>query len=695
MSKKYISFALALLMLITVFASCNNGNTDDEITDTEAPKNIEIDISDYSIVYSKQTISSGKKKATELQGLIKDAISAELTVALDEETQEQEKEILVGITNREQSTDVYKKIDGRGYAVSVINEKIIITAYDAELLSSAFAYFNDTYVKDANGTKLTLPSPLCYISEPLTTTDIIKNGTAIYSIIRSEEASYNITECAKGLYSTISQLTGASINFTTDYLKSGEVANSESFEILVGDTNRPESKQVKASLKINEYAVQKVGNKIVIIGSSDSGTAKAKDAFIEIIYDSLGQTVDGKCDLLIKNDVYKSEVGNFVWLLNVPKYSNGKLGGIADVSEDAYELVYTDTTAEKFSKYCEALEEQGYTLYAKNEIKGNLYRSYYKDNKELVYTYYTKTDNSVRIIVSPFNDGLLPLSFETTDEKVTEFSVTQLKLDYDNKGNGMTYIVTLEDGSFIVIDGGSNGGSNADWLHRKLQELNKREGTPVIAAWYLTHIHQDHCGAFANFATKYGSQYVLEYAIHNLPTKYIGDVDSDGLLSKFFENGTFKKTVNAFVGEAKTVRAHTGMKFNIHGAEFEVLHTWEDCYPTALESQNDSSVVTRMTLAGQTFLWLGDIQKQSADIIIDNFGDYVKSDYLQLAHHGLANGGSWEFYRTVDPTVAFWPTSNAIFNEQSKGNGPAGLLFKAGTVTEHIISEQGDKTIKF
>ena len=46
MSKKIISFALALLMLITVLASCKNGNTDDEGTDTEAPASIEIDISD-------------------------------------------------------------------------------------------------------------------------------------------------------------------------------------------------------------------------------------------------------------------------------------------------------------------------------------------------------------------------------------------------------------------------------------------------------------------------------------------------------------------------------------------------------------------------------------------------------------------------------------------------------------------------
>lgn len=694
MTKRFFALILSLLMLLFVFASCTDNKKDKADSNNVLHESIEVDLSKYSIIYSKENSSVTKKQASELQSIIKETASVELELKNDNEGEE-DKEILVGMTVREQSADIYKKLNGRGYAIGVIGEKIIITAYDGELLSEAFSYFCDTYLKNANGAKLTLSRTLCYVSEPLATTDIIKEGTANYTIIRSEQASYNITECTKGLFNSISQLTGVSINLATDYLKAGETPDSSLPEILIGDTNRPETQQVKASLGANEYAIQKVGNKIVIVGSSESLTVKAKDAFIDIVRDSLGYTVDGKCDLLLKNDVYKNDIGNLAWLTNIPQYSSGKLGGIADVSKDAYELVYTDTSAEEFDRYCEALQEQGYTLYDKNEINENLYRSYYKDNEELVYTYYTKKDNSVRIIASPFNDGLLPLTFETTN-KVTDFSVTQLKLDFANSGNGMSYIITLEDGSFIVIDGGSAGNSsckNADWLHQKLQELNKREGTPVIAAWYLTHIHQDHCGAFADFATKYGSQYVLEYAIHNLPTKYIGDRDADNLQSKFYENGSYAKAVNAFVGEAKTVRVHTGMKFNIHGAEFEVLYTWEDCYPTVIETQNDCSVVTKMTLADQTFFWTGDIQKQASDIIMENFGSYVKSDYLQLAHHGWANGGSWELYRAVDPTVVFWPTTTEGFNEQSQSNGPSGQLLDAGTAKEHIVSEQGDYTV--
>ena len=691
MKKRISILALALITLLSVFTSCKNTNNGNGDAETDTNKFLEINLSEYTIVYSKDSSTSSKKQATALQSQIKDALSLELPVMADKETAEQEKEILVGMTNRQNSTDTYKKITGRSYVVATDGQKIIITAYNSDLLSLAINYFSDTYLKATEGTTLLISPSSCYISDPEPATEIVKNGAAVYSVVRAEDASYNITECAKGLYSTISQLTGTTVTITTDFLKKDELPDSESFEILVGDTNRPETQEVKTSLKANEYAIRKIGNKIVIVGVSDSGTSKAKDAFLDIVYASLGQTVDGKSDLLIKDDVYKSDIGNTAWLLNIPEY-DAAFSGIADVSNDAYELLYSDTSAEKLEQYCEKLTESGYTLYNRREVNGNLYCSYYKTNTELVYAYYTARDSSVRIIVSPYNNGLLPLSY-TSGEKITEASVTQLKLDYDNKGNGMTYIITLEDGSFIVIDGGSNGGSNADFIHQKLQELNKRDGTPVIAAWYLTHIHQDHSGGFASFASKYGSQYVLEYAFHNLPTKYIGDVSSDGLLSSFYDGGTYKRTVNSFVGDAKTVRVHTGMKFNIHGAEFEVLHTWEDCYPEPLESQNDSSVVTKMTLNGKTFLWTGDIQKQSAEIILASYGNYISSDYLQVAHHGLANGGSWEFYRTVAPTVAFWPTSNVIFNEQSQGNGPAGLLFKAGTVSEHIVSEQGDYTV--
>lgn len=689
--KKVFTLLLALLLVLISLASCKKSKTQGDNTDDDI-RNIEIDLSEYCIIYSDENSPNDKDQASALQESISSVLSVTLPLETDANSDTESKEILVGITDREQSISTYRQIGGKGYAIQLNGNKIVITAYNDELLASAVQYFVDTYVSTANGTVVTIPENLFFTSELEDTSNIVSGGKAVYSIVRGDDSSDNIAEFAREIYTAIYKATGITLEIKTDYLKRGEVADSTSYEILIGDTNRPESKEVKNSLKANEFAVRTVGNKIVITGCYDVTTARAKNAFISDIDEALGRKIDGKCDLLIPKDNDKKGKGNSAWVVDVPRYEGGNLENIADVDSDIYEMLYTDTNVTEFGTYCKSLETAGYTLYDKNEVNGNVYCSYFKTNKQLVYAYYTSNEKSVRIIVSAFKDGLLPLTFNST-EKVTEFSVTQLGLDYDAEAIGMSYIITLEDGSFIVIDGGTSKGTNVDHLHQKLQELNKKSGTPVIAAWYLTHVHQDHCNAFTSFATKYGSQYKLEYAIHNIPSKAVADLSPDGPMSSYYESGKYTNAVEAFVGEVKVVRVHTGMRFNIHGAQFEVLYTWEDCFPDVLESINDTSVVMRMTLAGQTFLWTGDIEKQASAIIVAAWGDYVKSDYLQLAHHGWTNGGSWDLYRRIMPTVAFWASDDTDFESLVHSSHPVGKLCQLGCIKEHIISGRGDRTL--
>ena len=691
--KKIFALLLALVFILSLLVSCKNNVTNTGTFGTES-EIVEVDLSEYTIVYSETDLSNDKKHAETLQSSISENLSVALTIENDKNSDPSSKEILVGVTEREQSVNVYREIDGKGYAVAKDGDKIVIIAYNDDLLASAVEYFVDTYIETATGAIVILPKNFCHISELENTNDIVKNGTAIYSIVRGEDSNDNIASYARDIYNAIFDATGIALEIKTDYLKRGEVADSTSYEILIGDTNRPESKEVKDSLNANEYAVKTVGNKIVIMGWYDATTVKAKDAFIIDIAGSLGRKIGDKRDLLITKDNGKKGIGNSSWIVDVPKYMGGSLANIADVDSNIYELFYTDTSAEEFEMYCSSLGTSGYTLYDRNEKNGNIYCSYFKSNSQLVYGYYTAHEQSVRIIVSPFNDGLLPLTFNST-EKVTEFSVTQLELDYSaQNGGGMSYIITLEDGSFIVIDGGTSTGTNIDHLHQKLQELNKRSGTPVIAAWYLTHVHQDHCNAFTAFAAKYGNQYKLEYAIHNIPSKTVADLSPDGPMSSYYETGKYTKAVKTFIGEVKVVRVHTGMKFNIHGAEFEVLYTWDDCFPNVLTTINDYSTVIRMTLAGQTFLWTGDIQKQASSIIVSTWGDYVKSDYLQLAHHGWYNGGSWELYRLISPSVIFWTISSEAYQKNyNSPTNPAGQLNLAGGIKENIVAGDGDRTI--
>ena len=47
------------------------------------------------------------------------------------------------------------------------------------------------------------------------------------------------------------------------------------------------------------------------------------------------------------------------------------------------------------------------------------------------------------------------------------------------------------------------------------------------------------------------------------------------------------------------------------------------------------------------------------------FGDHLKSDMVQVAHHG-AVGCESDFYDTVAPTVLWWPVAYSAFESQAK-----------------------------
>ena len=71
---------------------------------------------------------------------------------------------------------------------------------------------------------------------------------------------------------------------STDWIKGvrrGQYTTVEGKEILIGNTNRTESRDALAELGENEYVIRWSGDKLVIIGSDNYTTKVAVDAFIE------------------------------------------------------------------------------------------------------------------------------------------------------------------------------------------------------------------------------------------------------------------------------------------------------------------------------------------------------------------------------------------------------------------------------
>ena len=97
-----------------------------------------------------------------------------------------------------------------------------------------------------------------------------------YVLVRSDQASKEVREAAAALKVRLEQMTGTTFKLVTDFGAKNEK------EILIGETNRSESKSVQASLgTYSSFGIQKKGNKIVICGKNDYSTVNATKFWLD------------------------------------------------------------------------------------------------------------------------------------------------------------------------------------------------------------------------------------------------------------------------------------------------------------------------------------------------------------------------------------------------------------------------------
>lgn len=109
---------------------------------------------------------------------------------------------------------------------------------------------------------------------------ILVADLAKYTLIRSENASDTLRDRIRILNQKLNSITPIS-GYRDDYYKEGvHGLEMGEYEILVGKTNREESKQFLADLKYNDYGFAMIGSKIVIAGHSDEATCNAIEEFI-------------------------------------------------------------------------------------------------------------------------------------------------------------------------------------------------------------------------------------------------------------------------------------------------------------------------------------------------------------------------------------------------------------------------------
>ncbi|MBO5745762.1 MAG: family 16 glycosylhydrolase [Clostridia bacterium] len=181
-----------------------------------------------------------------------------------------------------------------------------------------------------------------------------ENSEATYIIIRSDNASAEVSTAALTVFQKYKKGLGASPKNLTD-----STDGTDKYEILVGDTNRPESAKAKQYLseKVGgrhlDYIICSIGKKIVIYGATDTATTNAATYFIENYLK--GDTVSGGIKYTFATE------GNFKDV-TVNGVALGKYTIIRPRINSSF-MTYSET--EKFVE--KVLEYTGYQMYIKDD----------------------------------------------------------------------------------------------------------------------------------------------------------------------------------------------------------------------------------------------------------------------------------------------------------------------------------------
>jgi beta-lactamase superfamily II metal-dependent hydrolase len=145
----------------------------------------------------------------------------------------------------------------------------------------------------------------------------------------------------------------------------------------------------------------------------------------------------------------------------------------------------------------------------------------------------------------------------------------------------------------------------------------------------------------------------------------------------------------------RLLKVHAGTVLRFADAEIEILCTHEELYPgvLGLEYTNDTSIVSRVRLGGQTIIFPGDMQTLESNVLVSMYGTYLKSDFVQISHHGsIKYPATLEFYQMVSPTWAFFPGSKSRYAENA-GTPENSYLIKRLGAGNIFVADSENRTI--
>ena len=204
-----------------------------------------------------------------------------------------------------------------------------------------------------------------------------------------------------------------------------------------------------------------------------------------------------------------------------------------------------------------------------------------------------------------------------------------LEVVFFNVGQGDAIFIETSEKHQILIDGGP-GSIILEKLAKELPFYDRSLDLVI-----LTHPEKDH----------------LAGLIEVLKSYKINKILWTGIVRDTFEWQKWEDLIKKEGAQIKIAKA--GQRMILKETDtpifFDILYPFESLEGQEFKDSNETSIVGRLVLGTDSFLFTGDIGESTERKLIDK---NINSDVLKIAHHGSKYSSSGEFLEKVSPEIA-------------------------------------------
>ena len=188
--------------------------------------------------------------------------------------------------------------------------------------------------------------------------------------------------------------------------------------------------------------------------------------------------------------------------------------------------------------------------------------------------------------------------------------------------------------------------------------LKQYIGGRHIAAWILTHAHNDHIGGMINeYKKNKWADFDIEKIYFNFPMEFLN-------MPEFANNTDIQETLPSFAEilpefDHLTYIPKQGESVVIDEVKIEFIFTYRNNILKNI--MNNSSLVFKVITPNTSVIFLGDIGAEAGDVLYYESRHLLKADMVQMAHHGAFWCGM-EVYSAIKPEICLWCCREANYN---------------------------------